>query len=587
MEDQRRQPHPKRRALNIIWTAAEDYHFTPSFTAFWQDGEPDFYLNSIIGYVHKWYDPAVIGGLFETLRHCLFRETLEGLLWVALENCAYEREAPQRPILSELRREHAEAFLLQEQSWSRQQWMAQNSLVYALQAARCRLILGQSPGLANPWERKLFEELQYDASWTSQEIADWTLEIFQQYFHIHTASGRPALPARLWRALGTCWRHFLLKRMPSRFVRTDTLLGSPADARQAASTAGRLLDLRHNPARSRQSDLKYIQGCFGEPLYSEEENRRIQQESCTDTHEHCHLYFTKGQLSAAPDPDPLVENAKDDAREQARKNKEHFHSRRRFYQTSIVRLREQIQNALLVYPQPLCLRSRSGTLFSSQVWRGIYLDDPYVFQDTIEEPAPNFSVDLMLDASASRLESQEVIAAQGYVIARSLRLCQIPVQVFSFLTIRGYTVMRLFSGYEDTDTLPNIFQYSAAGWNRDGLALRGARQLMDTSRARNRLLIVLTDASPNDDRRIPANPAGGRLLSQDYSGPAGVQDTRANVRQLRKDGIHVCAILTGSDGDTAAAQEIYGQEFVRIETMEHFSQAAGNLIQRQIALLRT
>lgn len=587
MEDQRRQPHPKRRALNIIWTAAEDYHFTPSFTAFWQDGEPDFYLNSIIGYVHKWYDPAVIDGLFETLRHCLFRETLEGLLWVALENCAYERESPQRPILSELRREHAEAFFLQEQSWSRQQWMAQNSLVYALQASRCRLVLGQSPGLANPWERKLFEELQYDASWTSQEIADRTLEIFQRYFHIHTASGRPALPARLWRALGTCWRHFLLKKMPSRFVRTDTLLGSPSDARQAASTAGRLLDLKHSPARSRQSDLKYIQGCFGEPLYSEEEDRRIQQESCTDTHEHCHLYFTKGQLSAAPDPDPLVEKARDDAREQARKNKEHFHSRRRFYQTSIVRLREQIQNALLVYPQPLRLRSRSGTLFSSQVWRGIYLDDPYVFQDTIEEPAPDFSVDLMLDASASRLESQEVIAAQGYVIARSLRLCQIPVQVFSFLTIRGYTVMRLFSGYEDTDTLPNIFQYSAAGWNRDGLALRGARQLMDTSRARNRLLIVLTDASPNDDRRIPANPAGGRLLSQDYSGPAGVQDTRANVRQLRKDGIHVCAILTGSDGDTAAAQEIYGQEFVRIETMEHFSQAAGNLIQRQIALLRT
>ena len=282
-----------------------------------------------------------------------------------------------------------------------------------------------------------------------------------------------------------------------------------------------------------------------------------------------------------------MEKARDDAREQARKNKEHFHSRRRFYQTSIVRLREQIQNALLVYPQPLRLRSRSGMLFSSQVWRGIYLDDPYVFQDTIEEPAPNFSVDLMLDASASRLESQEVIAAQGYVIARSLRLCQIPVQVFSFLTIRGYTVMRLFSGYEDTDTLPNIFQYSAAGWNRDGLAFRGARQLMDTSRARNRLLVVLTDASPNDDRRIPANPAGGRLLSQDYSGPAGVQDTRANVRQLRKDGIHVCAILTGSDGDAAAAREIYGQEFVRIETMEHFSQAAGNLIQRQIALLRT
>ena len=54
-------PRPERRALNIIWTAAGDYSFTPAFTAFTQDGEPDFYMNSIIGYVHKWYDPDKIG----------------------------------------------------------------------------------------------------------------------------------------------------------------------------------------------------------------------------------------------------------------------------------------------------------------------------------------------------------------------------------------------------------------------------------------------------------------------------------------------------------------------------------------------
>ena len=48
-----------------------------------------------------------------------------------------------------------------------------------------------------------------------------------------------------------------------------------------------------------------------------------------------------------------------------------------------------------------------------------------------------------------------------------------------------------------------IFRYFAAGWNRDGLALRGAGHLMEGSPAKNRLLIILTDASPNDDRRIP------------------------------------------------------------------------------------
>ena len=68
--------------------------------------------------------------------------------------------------------------------------------------------------------------------------------------------------------------------------------------------------------------------------------------------------------------------------------------------------------------------------------------------DTLKEAEADFSVDLMLDASASRLESQEIIAAQGYVIARSLQLNRIPVQVFSFLSVRGYTVMQRFVDYD-------------------------------------------------------------------------------------------------------------------------------------------
>src|SRR5699024_10194812 len=145
-------PRSERRALNIIWTAAGDYSFTPAFTAFTQDGEPDFYMNSIIGYVHKWYDPDIMNDLFDRISGSAFSETLDGLLWVALENCVYEKEVADRPVLTELRRRHAEEFFACELTRSRQQWMAQNSLVYALQAARCRLVLGKDMGLANPWE---------------------------------------------------------------------------------------------------------------------------------------------------------------------------------------------------------------------------------------------------------------------------------------------------------------------------------------------------------------------------------------------------------------------------------------------------
>lgn len=579
-------PRPERRALNIIWTAAGDYSFTPAFTAFTQDGEPDFYMNSIIGYVHKWYDPDIMNDLFARISGSAFSETLDGLLWVALENCAYEKEVADRPVLTELRRRHAEEFFACELTRSRQQWMAQNSLVYALQAARCRLVLGKDMGLANPWERSLFLALQYDGSLTAQEIADRTIQVFRRFFHAGFSSG----PVRL-SILGKMrnkMHQFLLKKLPSRLVRTDTLLMTGTAAANGRVAEGRRgLDARRRSPAAQRADRLYIEGCFGRPLLSDEEHHLVEDLLCTGAHADSHLYFTDGKQSPAPSPDPAIQKVRRDAREQMHKNKAHFQGRYRLYKGSITRLSQQIRNCLLVYPQPIRVRSRCGRLYPSQIWRGLHLHDPRVFMDTLNEAETDFSVDLMLDASASRLESQEIIAAQGYVIARSLQLNRIPVQVFSFLSVRGCTVMQRFVDYDGTGEgcAEQIFRYFAAGWNRDGLALRGAGHLMEGSPAKNRLLIILTDASPNDDRRIPPDPAARRLVSQDYSGRAGVKDTAAEVRALRKKGVHVCGILTGTDGDTKAAREIFGTEFVRIEKMERFSEAAGVLIQRQIQKL--
>ena len=54
----------ERRALNMIWTAAKDHSFRPEFMAFDRYGRADLYLNSIIGYVHRWYDGGKLSELF-------------------------------------------------------------------------------------------------------------------------------------------------------------------------------------------------------------------------------------------------------------------------------------------------------------------------------------------------------------------------------------------------------------------------------------------------------------------------------------------------------------------------------------------
>lgn len=569
---------PERRAMNIAWTAAGDYGFIPPFLAFFQDGSPDLYMNSIIGYVHKWYDPKIMNRLFDLTAQSFLRETLDGLLWVALESCAYQREVSQRPVLKEIRAEHARLFFLQEKTRSRQQWMALNSLVYALQAAKCRIVLGGDVGLANPWERRLFFDLQYDSDMSSQDIYERTLDIFHRYFHIQSDPGRIGLLTRFRGAL----HRRASRHLPSRTVRSEYLLTGRDFAVHGQLSPG----MRGSGRRARFSpaDLTYVEGCFGRSIYTEDESREIESRLCTLAHQNCHLHFTDGPASQTPTPDPLAQKVRRDAESQRRKNIAHYQSHQSFYQNSILHLCQQIRNALLVYPQPLPLPSGSGRLYAARIWRGLYLDDPRVFTAIWKETEADFSVDLLLDASASRLESQEVIASQGCIIAKSLQKCKIPVQVSSYLSIRGYTVINRLVSYDRTDDCTGIFRYFAAGWNRDGLAMRGAGQLMLSSPAKHKLLIVLTDASPNDDRPIPAF-YGGSPIARDYSGKSGVTDTAREVRALRREGIHVCAILTGDDGDAQAAKEIFGSDFIRIEKMEGFSRAAGVLIQQQIEKL--
>ncbi len=581
----------RRRALNIIWTAAGEYGFEPAFMAFTQDGQPDLYMDSIIGYVRKWYDRETMQKLFDTTGSSLMRETFDGILWIGLENCAFEREVRERPVLSELRHACAEMFFEQQFTKSRQQWMAQNSLVYALQSARWNTVLGKEPGLVNPWEKNLFQELAFSGDWDARQIADHAYSVLRRYFRFSPGQAEHSLLLLLKNRLFS----FPTRILPSRMMRAEDLTFSRDGSGNGIITARKSRNAGLLTAAEEENNRIYIQNCFGLPLYNTEESSRIEQLLCSGGHQGCHIYFTDGLRQAEesidvqtgkepknPASDGQIRETIRGAQAQAERNRTHYKERLHFYENCIARLSQQIRNALLVYPQPSRVAGRNGRIAPEKIWRAVYLNDERIFTEKFEEEQPDFSVDLMLDASASRLQSQETIAAQAYVIARSLHLCRIPVQVTSFLSLRGYTVIRRFCGYDEMDKDGRIFDYFSAGWNRDGLALRGAGHLMQDSPAKNRLLIILTDASPNDDRKIPSDRAGGHPLSRDYSGEAGIRDTSSEVRALKKSGVQVMAVLNGEDGSSEAARRIYGDDFVRIENIRRLSDAVGTLLQKKI-----
>ena len=78
-----------------------------------------------------------------------------------------------------------------------------------------------------------------------------------------------------------------------------------------------------------------------------------------------------------------------------------------------------------------------------KVWRAEYIEDNRIFHTYEDDNQPSFTVDLLLDASASRLQYQEMLAAQGVIIAKSLVECNIPVRVTRFCSVRGYTVFHI------------------------------------------------------------------------------------------------------------------------------------------------
>ena len=172
------------------------------------------------------------------------------------------------------------------------------------------------------------------------------------------------------------------------------------------------------------------------------------------------------------------------------------------------------------------------------------------------------------------------------MIARSLMNLQIPVQVVSFRSVRGYTVLQRLKGYEAAENAEGIFHYYTAGNNRDGLAFQAVRALMEQSgyERQKRIVLVLTDAMPSDAYKafVP-----GRLRSsRDYDEALAVEDTCAAVRSLRQKGMRVAAIFWGGNYAVDNLRKIYGDSFARIRMISQLTDAVINLLLRILAELR-
>ncbi len=566
-----------KRARNFIWMAACDYDIEPLFLAFAPDGTADIYLNLIIGLTYKWYEQDKIDDFFNQItgkNAALY----EGLLWIGLENALYEKERQTRPALYDLRLEYAKKSLAgvnKNREYSR---------IDTIRNAHCRKILGK-PSKLGQEDEELLHAFCFTPDMTTDEIIEKTRENLWKYFAYKPL--KVAKPQGIYFLQKVAGAFHSVGKVSTQYVRAKNYYD------RNLSSYGTALSMEHSKRYLMQFSLqkdpvetkRYVSACFGESMYSDTQQALIEKKLCVGNHKNCHLLFTRGIESKKNQTVPDEIDNKRERREileftketalQYDKNKEHFQKNRAVYQNSIRRLTESLRMHLETADEAFWDASTHGRIKPASVWKALYLDNPRVFERKDEVETPGFSVDILMDASSSRKQLQQNIAAQAYVLSKSLTNCGIPVQIYSYCSIRGYTVMHIFKEYDDYGVEDELFRYVAAGNNRDGLALRAASHLMEQSQKPKKLLFMFSDASPQDDQIAGE---GAFYKDREYTDALAVKDTVNEVQRLKNYGIDVIGIFMGSAHDSELATKIFGRSLVKIKSINEFADAVGRVL---------
>lgn len=571
----------KKRALNIIWNASGDYSFTSEDGVYGEDGRAELYLNFIIGAVHKHFDYPRLISFFNYLKSDVDHEFYRELTWIGLENSVFEKIRGERPVLEKLRRDYARKVLENGRT-------AERNILQEVKEAHFMRALGQEIKISGRL-LEILNALEFDKHMDTVQIIDSMKQIIKLYFRFNagtyeTLSGKKEKKSSKAEATkeGTDEISSNFESAPAMDIAVDESAETSRDLsfqELDEKQKNVVFDIR-TTNKTVSSDRMFIQKYFGSSTLSEHMTKKLENILCVGNHKKSHLHFTRGEFDQNAGNDADAEYFKRSALEQRETNIEYYRLDYARNYESISKLTNKIRNTLIAHFESSSSWSKAGTLAVQKIWRNVLLDDNKIFVKNFRNNPGNIAVDILLDSSASQVERQEIIAAQGYIIAESLTRCQIPVRVYSYSSLRNFTIINMYRDYMETDKNNRIFNYNTAGCNRDGLAIRTSLHMMKNSDSEHKILIVLSDCKPND---IQTNPATGIIPARiEYSGATGVEDTAVEVKKGINEGVSVLCVFTGLDEDVPSAKKIYGRNFVRINTLDRFADIVGVLLQNQL-----
>ena len=550
----------ENRIYNLQWAGASNYDFDNFIIGENIDGNPDFYLNLIIGLSIKYLGEKEIQNLFDAWAYNPRRDRYDLALIFILEDFAYKKEIDKRPVLKSLRKSYAQKFLDDKYDLQRRNLALRQNQIYRLELIRMKEILGKHPGKISEKDSKLYNNLKLPDDTDKNNLEKRVLNLFKTYLAYrenNILKKFPSLNLSLFESAGMV--SLERSNMPASFA------GKSQKSRGIGSF---ILDFK---IKKRRESLSYIEKTFGKSFFDEKIRLGIERDLCTGGHKKSRLFYTRGILENDRDLDQDL-NKKAIERHLLK-----FKENKSAYTRAISVLSKEIKlklNLTSSFDEDISSR---GKLVSNLAYKAEITDRAKIFKKKNLVTDPSMKVDLLIDGSASLLDKESEVAIEAYILAKSLENNSILVRVISFQTVGDFTILTILKDYNENAEIKKIFRFKSMGWNRDGLVFRAYMALLDKN-IKDTLSLILTDANPQDLKPLISD---GFKLNKPYQDQVGLEDAKKNLNALRKKGLKIAAIISGDHIENA--KEIYRSNFIKIDKASAIAKACGKFIKKQIS----
>lgn len=548
----------ENRIYNQIYNGAKLYNFKPPLVGFDLSGNPDFYTNLIIGLSIKYFSKDTIDKLFSLRENNKNRDRFDLFAIYLLEDICYKKEYQNRPHIKTLRSEYAREFLEDKNDLRRRNLALKENLYYSLIMKKCSDILGIKYKLSEK-ENQIYNNFSLDSSTNPMNLSCEILYLFKKYLNF-SEKKKYISPLNISFSLFNIKGVYQLERSN----RADIFKNKNASTNNF---------IEKFVARRRNSKREEIIRTFGMPLFSLEKELLINEMCAVDKHKKSHVYFTKGETTNSYD---IINSLNQKARE---RNYTYYKENENKNKRIINRLAKNIKLSLNSINDSDTYTAKEGMLVGSLAWKAKVGNNPKIFSKKTYDNKDAFRVTILLDGSNSLLYKQEIVASEAYILSMALSKNNINHRIISYSTVNDYTALTFLKAFDERTDVNRIFSYKTIGFNRDGLAMRAISSITE-KKAKNELLLILTDASPSDIKPLITE---GFSLNKPYKGQTALTDYKEEINQLRKKNIKIAALIHKDNPENAAY--LFYKDFVRINDLNNLANAGARLIKNQIKKL--